>query len=256
MVDEEEATLAWIVGGVIAAAGITAVVLWRREVHAEFDRAAAAARAASTPSLSPTLPSAPVAAQLPAPASTVGQVPASPARAAIPAPAPATPSPVPSSSAPPRLINDPAIMEPSPSLASTPTPRPVPSRPPTESEIHAALVSRLRNSEEARENFGFQSLLYSWEYTDAIPDGLMGPVTRGLIKQINMADNPLLDSAHASDRFDRQLMNRAMNVLITRIGYSPNRLLPFTLPADVVHLANVTLDRMSPNIAVLQVRVA
>jgi hypothetical protein len=71
-----------------------------------------------------------------------------------------------------------------------------------------------------------------------------------------MAANPLLDAAHASDRFDRQLMNRTMSVLIARIGHPPNRLLPFTLPADVVHLVNVTLDRMSPNIAVLQVRVA
>jgi hypothetical protein len=215
--DESDDTIAWIIGGALAFAATIGVVLWRREVHAAFDRDVA--RAATNRELSSSTSTTLAPAQLPPPN-----------------PAPAAPA---------RIIQD-----------SMPSPAPLRTAPPSATEKRTLLINRLRSNEEARENFAFQSLLWSWEYTNAVPDGVMGQVTRGLIKQINMADNPTLDIAHASDRFDGQLMNRTMQVLINLKGHSPNRLLPFTLPIDVVHAVNTTFDRLSPNIAVLQVAVA
>jgi hypothetical protein len=112
----------------------------------------------------------------------------------------------------------------------------------------ATLISRLRTSDSARQIFALQSLFYSYGFTNASPDGLEGPVTDGLIAQINSLGSFTNEPA----RFTARSIGNAAAVLSQRYG-APRRVIPFTLPNDVINLVNASIARVSSLAPLLQV---
>lgn len=67
---------------------------------------------------------------------------------------------------------------PSPGTPSSPSPSP-----------GATLDSRLQSSEQAREIWIFQAILYMYAYSTMPPDGIDGPITQDLIRRVNADTN-------------------------------------------------------------------
>lgn len=97
-----------------------------------------------------------------------------------------------------------------------------------------ALVLRLRGSSSVRQVFALQALLYSYGFTEAVPDGLEGPVTDGLIGAVNQLRGRPGDPT----RFAPQALANAREAMEARFGGGPTHLLPFTLPPDVIASVN------------------
>lgn len=125
---------------------------------------------------------------------------------------------------------------------------------PADRANQATLIHRLRTDNGYRENFALQALFYSWGFTESVPDARMGPATHANIRKINEMYG---DPAPADDQFRTRTMNRVIDVLIRTTHLpGPYRLLPFTLPRDVVDAVNSTMNRLTPNGPRLQVQVS
>ncbi len=211
-------------GGSAAIASIATIAVRRKRA------AAAASQLAIAP---PAEPGTILASNVPA------RTTAAPSRPAAPSSRSSTPAPMPPL-APPRSTSQ---VPPEP-IISTPADR----------ANQAELIHRLRTDEGYRENFALQALFYSWGFTESVPDALMGPATRTNIRKINELYG---DPAPASDQFQQRTMNRVIDVLIRTTHLpGPYRLLPFTLPRDVVDAVNSSMNRLTPGGPALQVRVA
>jgi hypothetical protein len=71
------------------------------------------------------------------------------------------------------------------SNAQTATPLPVVGGSSPGTPALSPLDARLQSSEQAREIYLFQAELYMYGYTTAPPDGIFGPVTQGLMQQVD-----------------------------------------------------------------------
>lgn len=156
--------------------------------------------------------------------------------------------------APPVVHNEPVsgsapVPEPP---AVTPPPPPPPGSPPVPPSTpppvagtpsHSTLVSRLSSSDAARQVFAYQALMYEWNITGAVPDGLMGPVTAGLIRSLDIQSS----ISPPSGNFRGATSVRRLVDVIRRTngGNLPApRLLPFTLPRSVISQVNATGTRI------------
>lgn len=139
------------------------------------------------------------------------------------------------------------LPEPLPTPTVTPVQRFEP--PPPSGYQPDQLVIRLRGSDLARQIFAFQSLMYSFNKTDHPPDGVIGPVTRQLVLDINTAG-----SFPGGNSFSNRMYERAQSVILRERGLSarPERLIPMRLPADVIQSVNMTILRDFPNAILLQ----
>lgn len=120
---------------------------------------------------------------------------------------------------------------------------PVPSMGPNGPNPPSALVNRLRTSETARRVFALQALAYSYAVTDAVPDGIEGPVTDGIIRSLGQSA-PMTNST----------LGGVDTSLRTRFGdIDAYRSLPFTLPQDVIDAVNRSAASIDPSYPTLQV---
>lgn len=114
-----------------------------------------------------------------------------------------------------------------------------------------SLVSRLTASDQARQVFALQSLLYSYGYTDAIPDGIEGGETDYLIGQINQLGSFSGEPNH----YTRNTIRNAYQVMQARFGSNPidYRVLPYSLPSDVIDAVNRSQNAVAPGVPPIQV---
>lgn len=106
-----------------------------------------------------------------------------------------------------------------------------------------ALVARLRQSQDARNIFAVQALAYSYNYTDAVPDGIQGPVTTALLQQLT-----------GSATFGPNTLQDAQFIIDSSpSGQFGARVLPFTLPNDLIQSINSTIASYYPQGHLLQV---
>ena len=113
-----------------------------------------------------------------------------------------------------------------------------------------SLASLLCTSAQARAIFNFQALLYEFGYTSAIPDGIMGPITQGLIAQVNN------DTGNGSSTsWNSGLLQEAHLAVLAANGANaqPTQALPMSLPVDVIHLLNQDALAADPNAILIQV---
>ena len=106
-----------------------------------------------------------------------------------------------------------------------------------------ALVTRLRGSLAARQIFALQALAYSTRYTDAVPDGIEGPITDGI-----------LTSLVGASRFSPSLYPAAQRALLSNPTASEfaMRTLPYTLPNDLISQINQAATGMSSTSPLVQ----
>lgn len=142
---------------------------------------------------------------------------------AVPAPIPLTPRPTPGTT------------QPAPALSAT-----------------DVIIRRLRSSEGAREVFSFQSMMYSWRATEYTPDGVVGPLTRSLIKRVNAVPG----GPPPSDVFVPGVLGKALDYLTVYASDVTPRVIPFRLPRDVIDAVNATTHRILPTGPVLQASAA
>ena len=111
------------------------------------------------------------------------------------------------------------------------------------------LPTLLATSSTARAIYNFQALLYSFGYTSAAPDGVMGPVTQGLIAQVNQITGNGSSSAWTSD-----ILQRAHLAMLVTYGANaqPLRNVPTTLPASVIAQLNADALAADPNAVLIQ----
>ncbi len=105
-----------------------------------------------------------------------------------------------------------------------------------------ALVARLRGDMNAKYIFDIQALAYSYGVTNAIPDGIEGPVTDAMISTMT----------------NGQYTSYSPSVFLIARGYvdglgNQPRLLPFTLPSDVIDQLNAAAGFVDSNAHVVQV---
>ena len=116
----------------------------------------------------------------------------------------------------------------------------------------ADLIGLLRTSEMARKVFAYQSFLFSYGYTPKIPDGRLGNITRGWIRDINR----LWGDRNPSNVFTNLSLLRAVQTLRDKLGrVDQRRLLPFSLPPDVIAAVNNTMLAQNPNFVIGLLRV-
>jgi hypothetical protein len=120
-----------------------------------------------------------------------------------------------------------------------------------------ALVDRLRASDQARQIFALQAMLYSAGFADPltgnlqVPDGIEGPITDRQIARINQ----LGSYSSEPGRFTNRSIMNADGVLQAQAGGSLQgfglQLLPFTLPQDVLDAVNssaAAVDTFYPSV--------
>lgn len=107
-----------------------------------------------------------------------------------------------------------------------------------------SLVARLRGSDAAKRIFATQALAYSTRYTDAVPDGIEGPITDGIIQ-----------STVGATSFAPQLYPAIRQALLAQPAASEMgmRILPYTLPNDLIKSVNQVAVSMDPQTPLLQV---
>jgi hypothetical protein len=150
-----------------------------------------------------------------------------------------------------------SVVTPAPEPPATPPPAappgappPAPTTPPPVPNTvqHQTLVQRLRGSDAARQVFGLQSAMYSTGLTGAVPDGLLGPTTAGLIRQITaLAGSPVSGVFRGRATFDDLASANAHRFTTGAAGYQlihAPRLIPMQLPADVIRLVNASTTRV------------
>jgi hypothetical protein len=127
---------------------------------------------------------------------------------------------------------EPAIVVPPPAPTRTP-PAPTTQPPVAGTAPHASLVQRLSTSDAARQIFVFQALCYEWSVSGNVPDGLLGPLTAGLIRSIDLQSS----ISPPSGNFRGATTIRRLTDVVMRSngGALPTpRVLPFTLPRSVI----------------------
>lgn len=105
----------------------------------------------------------------------------------------------------------------------------------------STIVARLRGSSSALQLYAFQALMYEVRLTDAIPDGLQGPVTTAMIQDLQRRD-----SLPQTGTFDPSLVAAAVDVT----GYSAGaslRPIPDQLPDDLVAQMNAFIASQVPD---------
>jgi hypothetical protein len=95
-----------------------------------------------------------------------------------------------------------------------------------------ALYARLHSDQNALQIYAFQALNYELGFTNATPDGLMGPQTQGMIQSIQQRNN-----LPVTGTFDPSLIAAIANVANYSFGTSV-RSLPDTLPSDILASLN------------------
>jgi hypothetical protein len=102
----------------------------------------------------------------------------------------------------------------------------------------------LRSSPLARAIYNFQALLYEFGYTNAVPDGVDGPITQRLTDQVN-ADTG------AAGGTPLQLAHLAV---LARYGANaqPIRTVPDALPADLIAQLNADARAQDPYAVLIQ----
>jgi hypothetical protein len=114
------------------------------------------------------------------------------------------------------------------------------------------IIRRLSSSEAARQIFAFQSAMYSWRATEYTPDGLLGPLTRSLIKRVNS----LPGVWQPSDAFDPSMLQKGKSYLLANyVGRVTPRVIPYRLPRNVIDAVNRSIHQVMPEGPVLQVEV-
>lgn len=137
---------------------------------------------------------------------------------------------------------------PTPPSAPPPVPPPVPGTAP-----HTGLVDRLSSSDAARQIFVFQALEYEWNIVGDIPDGLLGPITTGMIRSVDIQAGVTPSGNFRGATTIRRLVDVVMRA---NGGALPTpRILPFTLPRAVISQVNATGTRIGSPI-LLQIHAA
>lgn len=155
----------------------------------------------------------------------------------------------------PRAASAATLPAPLPAPGTTTTPAPTGGGG-SGSSSTAALIARLRGSQDARRVFAVQAAMYSVGSSEQVPDGLDGPLTRTAVKTLATSAGipPPPDDAGSGS-------NRALAVVANAIpvifGPTPlYRLLPMALPANVVGDVNRDAGLGYSGFPVLQVRIA
>lgn len=129
------------------------------------------------------------------------------------------------------------------------SPLPLPGRTtpssPSSPQQPQSLASLLCSSASARATFNFQALLYSFGYTDQVPDGLNGPITQGLMAQVNTDTGGAIAS-------QGQLQAAHVAALAYAGANAQPRLLPMALPDDIIILLNQDARAADPNAVLIQ----
>ena len=107
-----------------------------------------------------------------------------------------------------------------------------------------ALVARLRGDDNARQVFGFQAEAYSNGATEAVPDGIDGQVTDALVSVMTRGQ---------SSTFGPSVLANARAYIDSLGSTFSVRLLPFTLPQDVIDAVNASVQSVDPGAGPLQV---
>lgn len=118
-----------------------------------------------------------------------------------------------------------------------------------------ALVALLRSNPTARKVFLFQASMYSYYQTDALPDGQIGPVTRAMVAKVNRALNPM-DSSTVLDDGVLQRLGSSLRTLTGTwqdLSQARVRLLPGTLPQDLINQINDTSLAVASDVPLLQI---
>jgi hypothetical protein len=227
----------------VTIAGIAGIALYSRRASA------------TTTSTATTNPTPVVAVDIgPQPPSNAPTAPMPETEVVITAPPPGSPPDAPpvehvepvSGAAP---APEPPTAPPTPPTAAPPTPPPVAGTAP-----HTGLVGRLSTSDAARQIFVLQALAYEWQLVGDVPDGLLGPRTAFIIRQIDQqygvgTPSSVFRGATTISRLE-DVMRRANG------GNLPSpRLLPFTLPRSVISQVNATGTRLHSPI-LLQIHAA
>lgn len=108
----------------------------------------------------------------------------------------------------------------------------------------ATLYSRLRGDANAQAIYAFQALMYQANFTNAVPDGLMGPVTTAMIQSIQQRD-----SLPVTGTFDTSLFAAIQDVTgwSSSTAYTDMRQLPDTLPDDIVTALDQVVQTADPS---------
>lgn len=112
----------------------------------------------------------------------------------------------------------------------------------------STLVARLRGNSTARQIFALQAAAYSYGLSNALPDGIEGPITDGIIGAVNAAGS----FTNEPRRYTTRSIANLRAVLVAR-GLRAPRLLPFTLPADVIQSVNQAAASVDNQALLLQV---
>lgn len=102
------------------------------------------------------------------------------------------------------------------------------------------LYNRLRGDPNALQVYAFQSLMYELRLTDAVPDGVVGPATQGMIRTIQQRAN-----IPVTGTFDPSLIAAIGTVTGYSLG-TPVRSIPDTLPPDILASLNSFIASQVP----------
>jgi len=105
----------------------------------------------------------------------------------------------------------------------------------------AAIAARLQGNPAALQLYAFQALAYETRLTDALPDGLMGPVTSQVISSLQQRDNLPITGT-----FDPSLISAIVDVTGYTAGASL-RPLPDALPDAIVSQLNAFIASQVPD---------
>ena len=118
------------------------------------------------------------------------------------------------------------------------------------------LIQRLTSNQMSRYIFLFQAGMYSYYQTEALPDGMNGPVTQSLVDKVNLAANPTGPSVAFSALTLRSLYAALQSLTgETNLTQADVRVLPdsISLPASLVNRINADGRAVAPDVPLLQI---
>lgn len=125
-----------------------------------------------------------------------------------------------------------------------PNPLARPTTTPNTTATTTDLVTRLSTSQLSRAIYNFQALLYEYGYTNAVPDGVDGPVTRSLTDQVDRDTQGITGTP----------LEKAHFAVLVRFGVNaqPIRTVPDVLPVSVINQLNADARLLDPNAVLIQ----